>query len=209
MKGKKIKHRHTFYVDRGFQLRLIMIALLPFVVILSGMGFGLLWLFHNLRNAFHFEDTNSLMLFLMEKLGPDYSSGKMFSALESYALTALIVFAVLVILYIYYIFLIFSNRIAGPMYRIDKTLSALADGDLSVQITLREKDEFQYAADNFNGMIRTLRDRVRRIAQLNRHLSETFNELEPRIIPENREDFTKLRELNAGIGQAIHEFKTE
>lgn len=209
MKGKKIKHRRTLYVDRGFQLRLIMIALLPFVVILSGMGFGLVWLFHNLRKAFHFEDTNSLMLFLMEKLGPNYSSGEMFSNLESYALIALIAFAVLLILYIYYIFLIFSNRIAGPMYRIDKTLSALADGDLSVQITLREKDEFQYTADNFNGMIRTLRDRVRRIGQLNRHLSETFDELELRIIPENREDFSKLKELNAGIGQAIHEFKTE
>jgi methyl-accepting chemotaxis protein len=48
---------------------------------------------------------------------------------------------------------------SGPIYRMNRDIKQIADGDLSVNITLRQKDEFQDIAAELNEMAGNIRDR--------------------------------------------------
>ena len=48
--------------------------------------------------------------------------------------------------------LIVSNRLAGPIYRLEKDIAKVAQGDLSVRFRLRQKDELQSLAKILNDM---------------------------------------------------------
>lgn len=68
----------------------------------------------------------------------------------------LIIFIVLIT--IFSIFL--SHRIAGPIYRFEKTLESIIQGDLSLQVNLRKNDEFKYLAEKINLMTNNLRNKI-------------------------------------------------
>ncbi len=61
--------------------------------------------------------------------------------------------AVLTVLYI-------SHKIAGPMFRFEKEMNAVAEGDLTVQISLRKKDQFVTLSTAFNNMTENLRNKA-------------------------------------------------
>lgn len=50
--------------------------------------------------------------------------------------------------------LFYSHRLAGPVYRMKKTVEALHGGAHVDEIHLREKDEFQELAESINRLIR-------------------------------------------------------
>lgn len=52
----------------------------------------------------------------------------------------------------------YSNRIAGPMYRLCKSMKEVREGDLSFIVKLRKGDELTEIADELNAMIRWLRE---------------------------------------------------
>ena len=58
--------------------------------------------------------------------------------------------------------LIFSHFIAGPVYRFERTLEQMRDGNLAVHVRLRKRDEFKEVADLFNQALASLRNRVRK-----------------------------------------------
>ncbi|PIP37593.1 MAG: hypothetical protein COS92_08005 [Desulfobacterales bacterium CG07_land_8_20_14_0_80_52_14] len=64
-----------------------------------------------------------------------------------------LVIAVLTVLYI-------SHKIAGPMFRFEKELGAIAQGNLTIQISLRKKDQFVTLSTAFNDMTDSLRGKV-------------------------------------------------
>ncbi len=53
-----------------------------------------------------------------------------------------------------------SHKIAGPMFRFERSLEAIAKGDLHFQVNLRKSDEFKYLAEKINDMILQLRTKV-------------------------------------------------
>ena len=53
-----------------------------------------------------------------------------------------------------------SHKIAGPMFRFEKELKAIGEGDLTRKIRLREKDQITDMADGLNKMIAGLHDKV-------------------------------------------------
>ncbi len=57
--------------------------------------------------------------------------------------------------------LLLSHRIAGPLYRLEKSVEEIAKGNLAFKITLRRKDELKELAALMNSMIRELSGRVR------------------------------------------------
>jgi len=48
--------------------------------------------------------------------------------------------------------MIISNRLAGPLYRFEKDIAQVAQGDLTLSIRVRKKDEFQTLARLLNDM---------------------------------------------------------
>lgn len=56
--------------------------------------------------------------------------------------------------------LYFSNRIAGPIYNLKRTLNAIKSGDLTQRIKFRKSDQFRYIADEFNSTADTIREKI-------------------------------------------------
>lgn len=54
----------------------------------------------------------------------------------------------------------FSHRIAGPLYRLGKTMRMVAQGELPPPIKFRKHDEFQDLADDFNTILAKLKSSV-------------------------------------------------
>jgi hypothetical protein len=52
--------------------------------------------------------------------------------------------------------ILFSHRIAGPMYRFEKTVETLTAGDFSIRIKLRKRDEFHQFAEMINNLSTSL-----------------------------------------------------
>lgn len=61
--------------------------------------------------------------------------------------------------------LLFSHRIAGPMYRLRKSMEQVGTGDLSLLIRLRSGDELHELKDSFNDMVSSLRDKIIAVEQ--------------------------------------------
>lgn len=55
----------------------------------------------------------------------------------------------------------FSHRIAGPIFRIEKSLELIGKGDLTVNTKFRGKDQLTGLADEINDMVRALNHSVR------------------------------------------------
>lgn len=51
---------------------------------------------------------------------------------------------------------LFSHRIAGPLFRLEKSLDAIASGDLTVATRFRGMDQLSILADELNTMVRSL-----------------------------------------------------
>lgn len=74
-----------------------------------------------------------------------------------------------------------THRIAGPVYRIKKTLSEVAAGNLSTSIQLREKDDLKELSVNINDLIGDLREVVRFQHDNHASLSTCIAEIEEKL----------------------------
>jgi nitrogen fixation/metabolism regulation signal transduction histidine kinase len=81
---------------------------------------------------------------------------------DLYNPTELLTLAKLVIyaLGVYFASLLLSHRLAGPIYRLEKSADQVAQGDLTHKVFLRERDELARFRDSFNTMVDTLRGKV-------------------------------------------------
>lgn len=59
--------------------------------------------------------------------------------------------------------LFLSHRIAGPLYRLERSVEEITKGNLAFKIVLRKKDEARELADGMNIMIEALSSRIRDI----------------------------------------------
>lgn len=61
--------------------------------------------------------------------------------------------------------LLFSHKIAGPIFRMEKNLEAIASGDLTVNTRFRGLDQLSVLADELNTMVRSLNHASRSAAE--------------------------------------------
>jgi len=73
-------------------------------------------------------------------------------------ITLIIVFGVSLVGTIVFIFL--SHRIAGPLYRFEKTLKEMESGDLTLRVDLRRTDQLIELKEAFNALIISLDKKI-------------------------------------------------
>lgn len=100
------------------------------------------------------------MLLLGDKLANVYPQGRLISIVNMVniriLLSLLLITPLVVIIGIYA-----SHKIAGPIYRIEKFLNAMADGDFSMPLTLRKNDELIALANGINRVTESVKAMVR------------------------------------------------
>jgi len=90
--------------------------------------------------------------FLGEKLAGVYPQGRLVYVLRATNM-ALVRNLLFISPFIFILGLLFSHKIAGPVYRIEKTLQDISKGNLGLKIRLREGDELVDLAYIINNLV--------------------------------------------------------
>jgi nitrogen fixation/metabolism regulation signal transduction histidine kinase len=99
-----------------------------------------------------------------------------------------------------------SHKLAGPVYRFEKSTQIVSGGDLTYRVRLRKGDELMELQDNFNRMTACLQDRVAKDRNLAERLARQIDELaQNKSLPADA--VTRLREMKTELEHITREFK--
>jgi len=138
--------RRHYFVKKGFQLGFILkfcLLVLLGVVISTGL----------------------LLLFSQDTLTSSFQQSRLvirntaLAILPAAVLTNLITLG-LISLATIFVTLFISHKLAGPLFRFEKELKQICEGDLTRDIKLRKKDQITDMAEGLNKMTASLREKV-------------------------------------------------
>ena len=91
--------------------------------------------------------------------------------------------------------MIISNRLAGPLYRLEQDLARVAQGDLNLNIRVRQKDEFQSLARILNDLTGDWRNDITAIKKSVEELdkSSSLDPKDRRILDDIKESLRKYK----------------
>lgn len=146
---KQFYRRKQHFIKKGYQARFIFKFCL--LVLVGGLiSTGLLYAMSRGTLTSSFENS---------RLTVESTSVAILPAVVYTNLVTLVLITVATILVALYV----SHKIAGPLFRFEKDLSEIAQGDLTKVIRLRRKDEVKDMAETLNRMTASLRERVKEV----------------------------------------------
>lgn len=224
----KMPKRRNYFINRKFQLKytLSIVVILAVVMIASGVGiyFGM-WgsiienfsqfrVSQNLETAKRIADYEDARYRKGDyRLDRIFREAELLSVQQQDALANALravnrslfpkVMVLAVIIFIAGIFI--SHKIAGPMFRIEKSAEAIRDGDLSVSFKIRKGDEMKEASSALEEMVDSLQADFTRIKMADKMLDDRIDAIEPQI---KKEDAHRLREIVRVIDEVLSKYKT-
>lgn len=107
--------------------------------------------------------------------------------------------------------MIFTHRVAGPLFRFERSLDEMIQGNFSFKIYLRQKDESKEVAIKFNRFNKMLSNRLgemkRLSGQIDRNLAGlTREESSPDISAETRTELKQIEALNGQLQEILNRF---
>ncbi len=188
----KLNRRRQLYVKKKFQRSFIF--QFSFLMLLGCVAFGL---------ALYLYSTQTLTTaFIQSKLKVMSTADFLLPALILTTLTvsgAVAFFAALRLL-------LFSHKIAGPLYRLEKTAQAIGNGNLNLQVKLRSDDELQDFAESMDGMVRDLRARAEKIRSQVERLRGVVLQAE-KISAFPQEILKELKDTRDQLDEAVSHFQ--
>ncbi len=100
-----------------------------------------------------------------------------------------------------------THRVAGPIYRFERTVDDLIEGKLNFRVRIRKKDEGKELADKFNNLITT----YARILNETKELSDKIEKALKNAIetPQRDELLKEVMEVNRHLREKLEFFKTK
>lgn len=120
-----------------------------------------------------------------------------------------------VILFFGAVSILISHKIAGPLFRMKKTLSQVTQGNLNASIKLRKWDDLKDLADHINLLIEELRNFVITLRNdydlLSEYILELEHQVDSKVISEasGREIIKKVQASRKNIEAVLEKFKYE
>lgn len=105
-----------------------------------------------------------------------------------------------------------SHKVAGPLFRLKKSLSQVTKGDLNIVIKLRRWDDLKDLANHVNILIEELRTFVVTLrndyALLSEYIAELEREIDAKVLTEEsgRKVIRKVQESKKNIETALKKF---
>jgi methyl-accepting chemotaxis protein len=124
----------------------------------------------------------------------------MFASFYSIFILAVVTAAIAVIA------VFFSHKIAGPIYRLEKTLDSIASGDLTASANLRSGDQLVELATEVNSMTRTLNHSIRGCGDSLREI-KGCEERVLKLLEEEGPDPGELTEALASLKRGIEAYR--
>ena len=151
-KGKKhIKRKKlNLAVKREFQMWLL-VRILGVVIVSTMVAVLILYLFSRQEISSSFYTAHIQIRRVSDLLLPVMAAGALVSLLSGVILA-----------------LFLPQKLAGPIYRIQKSLEVIRDGNLTEKIVLRKDDPFSDLADSVNETAAALRVKIRDIKEVDK-----------------------------------------
>lgn len=222
------RKRRNYLINKGFQLKytLAIVGLLLVVMVAGGTGLYMgMWgsiiqnfskfkVSEELETARRISDYETVRYqkgdYRLEKI---FREAELLSAEQRRALKDALravnesllpkVLLLAVLIFIAGIFV--SHKIAGPMYRIEKSAEAIRQGDLRVNFHVRKGDEMKGAASALEDMVESLHADIKKIKAASAALEEKVNLL-AKCLPD--EDVKRIKALIDEIYGVLEKYKT-
>lgn len=139
-----MRERKRFLVDRKMQFRYMALVVVPLVALMAGLYY-----------LMYYSVFNQMLI-------PEAIISTLLPAMRKVNITVAIAVPVLLYL-IVRAALVYSNRIIGPIPRLEKELDRAIAGDFSVRLKARDKDELNVFVNKINLLLEKI-DEARRSA---------------------------------------------
>jgi signal transduction histidine kinase len=101
-----------------------------------------------------------------------------------------------------------THRLAGPVYRLERSIEQMIDGNFNFEIRLRSKDEIKELADMMNNLNTRLSDRLREMRELTEQVGSHLSEARESVSDEKVAGaLEKAISLNGEAGRVLRGFK--
>jgi methyl-accepting chemotaxis protein len=191
--------RRIYYIEKKFQTKYILLTiflLLAYtfafiIIIFSPYIFTLYFDFYSLSEK---AEAARTLLFLHTKVWPGIAG-------------IILLFGALSIF--------ITHKIAGPLYRLKKTISEIINGNLDVNVKLRKKDDLQDLAEHVNMLAEELRNFVNTVKVdydlLSEYILELEREIDSKMIIEEsgRKIIKKVQNSRKNIEAALKKFNIQ
>lgn len=98
-----------------------------------------------------------------------------------------------------------SHKMAGPIYRIERSAAAIHDGDLRVNFKTRKGDQIKEVTNTLESMVESLRDDINRLKASTINLEERINVVSRNI---SSEEMDRMRAIIKEIDTVLAKYKT-
>lgn len=139
--NKKPYKRRTILIKKDLQFRYVALIFISVVIGFLIVGFEITW---NLSRLF--ADRPALLAPLM---------GEIKLILPMFAVKLMIYLLVVLV-----VASVISHRMAGPLYKFEKSASQVGEGDLTHRVYLRKDDHLTDLQNKFNEMVSNVQDKV-------------------------------------------------
>lgn len=99
--------------------------------------------------------------------------------------------------------MLFTHRIAGPLFKFERTLDRMITKDFSFTIYLRQNDEEKELAEKINHLLNMLSDNLGEVKQINRELLATLGNISQQGMEADSASAMKRASSLAGRQQEI------
>jgi len=172
--------RKNYFVKASFQRKFIL-KFCSLVVLGSAISGAILYFLSRDSVTTAFVDSRMVMVGTANYILP---------ALLSSSIASIFLISIATTIAIMYI----SNRIAGPLFKIEKSVKELGEGDLRLRINLRSTDEITEMANSINGMTENFNKHLVEIKERSHNLSNLIENLKAALI-KNKSASTDVQRL--------------
>lgn len=154
----RIFRRKKYLVNKPFQVRFALFFIFEAAAVLF---LTLLFIYH-LNNKYTAElsklqyDNRVFTLLINSFVGTELAEENSFQPFQKEILTEVMIFAVALFTIVLIPSIIASHRIAGPLYRLNKTMRDVSRGLYTQRMAFRKRDAFKDIESSFNDMLSSL-----------------------------------------------------
>ena len=186
MAGQK-NRRRNYFIKKGFQTKFILkfCGLVVLGSVISGVSLYL------------FSRGTVTTTFVNSRLSIVTTADYILPALFGSSLVTIVLISIATAVVVMYL----SHRIAGPLFKIERSVKEVGAGDLTLKINLRSTDEIRKMADCFNEMTEKLKARLLEIKARSCDLGKQIDSLKM------QDALKKVSEQKKKLDKAIDYFK--
>lgn len=194
-----IQKRRIYFIDKEFQTKYILLTIFllltyTFAFIIIIFSPYILTLYFDFYSLSEKAEAARTLLILHAKVWPGIAG-------------IILLFGVLSIF--------ITHKIAGPLYRLKKTISEITNGNLDVKVKLRKGDDLKDLAEHVNMLSEELRTFVNTVKVdydlLSEYILDLEREIDAKMITEEsgREIIKKVQNSRKNIEAALNKFKIQ